>query len=188
MGRGAVGLATVLPDNQTAYISDDGTNGGLLMFKADKKGDLSAGQLYAAKWVQRSDDGVGAADLAWIDLGHADDATIATAIKSGTTFSDLFETAAIVDNGSCPEGFLASNAEGRAECLRVRPGMEAAASRVETHRYASMMGATREFRKMEGSTYDPDRHVLYLSMSEVTKGMTDRNKHDLGGRNDMALK
>ena len=83
MGRVAVELAKVMPDQKTAYISDDGTNVGLFMFIADNAGDLSAGKLYAAKWNQTSADGAGAADLSWVDLGHADSASVAKALKDG---------------------------------------------------------------------------------------------------------
>ncbi len=188
MGRVSVELANIMPDQKTAYISDDGTNVGLFRFVADKEADLSAGQLFAAKWVQTSDANGGAANLEWVDLGHGDDATIADLIAKGTKFSDIFETADFNADGSCPEGFMSSNAEGRAECLKVKPGMEAAASRLETRRYASMMGATTEFRKMEGSVFNPDKMSLYVAMSEVAKGMTDGDeKADKGGRNDIRL-
>ncbi|WYK06148.1 alkaline phosphatase PhoX [Cereibacter sphaeroides f. sp. denitrificans] len=187
MGRVAVELAKVMPDRKTAYISDDGTNVGLFMFVADREGDLSAGTLYAAKWVQTSDEGAGAATLDWIDLGHADNATIRSAIEKGVKFSDIFETAAMAEDGTCPEGFLSSNAEDRAECLKVKPGMEAVASRLETRRYASMLGATTEFRKMEGIAHDPDHGKLYLAMSEVSKGMEAGAKQDRGGRDDIRL-
>lgn len=188
MGRVAFELANVMPDRRTAYISDDGSNTGLFRYVADREGDLSAGQLFAAKWVQVSADNGGEARLEWIDLGHGDDASVAAAIKAGTRFSDLFETAGIGDDGSCPEGFLSSNAEGRAECLKVKPGMDMLASRLETRRYASMQGATTEFRKMEGSTFDPATRTFYLAMSEISKGMTDADeKADKGGRNDIRL-
>ncbi len=42
MGRVAVELAKVMPDQKTAYISDDGTNVGMFRFVADTAGDLSA--------------------------------------------------------------------------------------------------------------------------------------------------
>ncbi|MEZ5778677.1 MAG: DUF839 domain-containing protein [Paracoccaceae bacterium] len=187
MGRVAVEMAEVMPDRKTAYVSDDGTNVGLFMFRADAEGDLSVGQLYAAKWVQTSGEGAGAADIEWIDLGHADNATIAAAIDAGTTFSDIFETADITGDGTCAEGFLPSNAEGRSECLKVKPGMEVVASRLETRRYASMLGATTEFRKMEGIAYNPDHGSIYLAMSAIEKGMTDGDEVDLGGRNDIRL-
>jgi secreted PhoX family phosphatase len=57
------------------------------------------------------------------------------------------------------------------ECLKLVPGMEVAASRLETRRYAAMLGATAEWRKMEGITFDPHGGKLYLAMSEVEKGM-----------------
>ena len=188
MGRIAVELAKVMPDQKTVYISDDGTNVGMFMYVADTAGDLSAGTLYAAKWNQTSGEGAGAADLEWIDLGHADDATIQAAIEKGTQFSDIFETAEIGADGSCAEGFLASNAEDRAECLKVKPGMEAIASRLEARRYASMMGASTEFRKMEGIAYNPDKNSVYVAMSEVAKGMVDGDKSDKGGHNAIRLK
>ena len=111
MGRVAVELAKVMPDSKTAYISDDGTNVGFFMFVADEAGKLDAGKLYAAKWHQTTDEGAGAADLTWIDLGHAVSDDIAKALKDGVKFSDLFETAKIADDGTCPAGFVPSNAE-----------------------------------------------------------------------------
>lgn len=188
MGRISLELAQVMPDQKTAYLSNDGTNSGLFMFVADKAGDLSAGNLSAAKWVQTSAGKGGAAALEWVDLGHADDATVQAAIDRGTKFADLFEAADIGADGACPEGFLPSNAEGRAECLKVKPGMAAVAARLETTRYASMLGASTEFRKMEGSAYDPDQNVLYLSITDIGKGMTDADaKADLGGKNAIRL-
>ncbi|MCB1383268.1 MAG: DUF839 domain-containing protein [Notoacmeibacter sp.] len=189
-GRVAVELGYVMPDKKTVYISDDGTNTGLFRFVADKEGDLSAGALYAAKWTQTSNEGAGEAEMSWIDLGHGDDASVAKLIEGGVTFSQIFETGDMADDGSCAQGFMASNAEGRAECLKVRDGMEMAASRLETRRYASMMGATTEFRKMEGITFNATDSKLYLAMSEVSSGMEDAvkdNKYDKGGRNDIKL-
>ncbi len=190
MGRVAVELAWVMPDRKTSYITDDGNNTGLYRFDADNQDDLSAGRLYAAKWHQTSSEGAGAADIEWIDLGHAANSQVEQALKLGVSFSDLFETADFDDDGNCPEGFSSSNAEGRAECLKVRPGMEALASRLETRRYASMLGATTEFRKMEGLAFDPEGKRLFVAMSEVSNGMEDAakdNKYDKGGRNDIKL-
>ncbi len=190
MGRVAVELAWIMPDNKTAYITDDGTNTGLFRFVADKEGDLSAGTLYAAKWNQTSGEGAGAADIEWVDLGHATDAEVDMARKLNVKFSDIFETAAFNEDGTCPEGFLGSNAEGHAECLKVKPGMEVLASRLETRRYASMLGGTTEFRKMEGLAIDEANNRMFLAMSAVEKGMEDGGadgKYELGGRNDVKL-
>lgn len=188
MGRVAVELPWVMPDRKTVYITDDGSNTGLFRFVADHEADLTAGTLYAAKWVQTSDAKGGAATLEWVDLGHADEATISAALAKGLRFSDLFEVAEFNADGSCPEGFASSNAAAAAECLKIKAGMEAVASRLETRRVASMTGATTEFRKMEGLAFNPEKNALYLAMSEVSKGMTDGDeKADKGGRNDVRL-
>lgn len=187
MGRISMELANVMPDQKTAYLSNDGTNTDLYRFVADKPGDLSAGCLYALKWVQTSADNAGAAKVEWVDLGHADDATVKAAVDGGIKFADLFDTADMVD-GKCPDGFAASNAEGRLECLKVKPGMAMLASRLETTRTASMLGASTEFRKMEGSAYDPAKNRFYVSITQIAKGMTDADaKADLAGRNDIRL-
>ena len=41
------------------------------MFIADRPADLSAGTLYAAKWVQTDGNNFGSAKIEWIKLGHA---------------------------------------------------------------------------------------------------------------------
>ncbi|MFX8008357.1 alkaline phosphatase PhoX, partial [Acinetobacter baumannii] len=43
LGRISHELIQVMPDNRTALMGDDATNGGLFMFVADKEKDLSAG-------------------------------------------------------------------------------------------------------------------------------------------------
>ncbi len=188
MGRISMEMANVMPDQKTAYISNDGTNVALYRFVADKAGDLSAGQLFALKWRQTSADNGGAATVEWIDLGHADDASIQAGIDRGTKFYDLFDVADFNADGSCPEGFTGSNADGNMECLKVRDGMDLLASRLETTRYASIKGASTEFRKMEGQTFDPATNRMYLAITQVAKGMMDADaKTDLVGRNDIKL-
>jgi hypothetical protein len=111
-------------------------------------------------------------------------------------FSDIFETACI--DQPLPPGFTSINAydgDGAAmEYLKLKPGMEKIASRLETRRYAAILGATTEFRKEEGITYDPDGNQLYVAMSEVTRGMEDNRKngkpnekYDQGGPNHIRL-
>jgi hypothetical protein len=182
-----------MPDRKTAYISDDGTNVGLFRFVADVAEDLSAGQLYAAKWTQTGTENGGAATITWVDLGHATQAEIKAYLNDGVTFADIFDTATPNADNTCPTGFTATNvghdiAVTGLECLKVRDGMEQAASRLETRRYAALKGATLEFRKMEGITHDPDKNVLYIAMSEVNNGMLDNNaKADKGGPNHIRL-
>ena len=194
MGRIALELAYVMPDRKTVYLSDDGTNVGFFMFIADTPGDLTAGSLYAAQWIQTGEENGGAADIEWIPLGHATQAEIKGIIDAGIQFSDIFETASSGEDGTCPAGFTSINTEAGQECLKVKPGMEKIASRLETRRYAAMMGATTEFRKEEGITYDVVNNKLYVAMSEVAQGMEDFRKngkenagYDRGGPNDIRL-
>ena len=77
MGRLSAEIAYVLPDERTVFVSEDNTNSPLVMFVADQPSDLSAGMLYAAKWTQTNDQGAGAGDLQWINLGHANNDEIA---------------------------------------------------------------------------------------------------------------
>lgn len=195
MGRAAWEMAYVMPDERTAYLSDDGTNVGLYMYVADKTQDLSAGSLYAAKWIQTSAENGGAADLVWITLGHATDAEIKTIVSAEPKFSDIFDAEDANGTYECPTaGFTAINTAVGLECLKVKSGQEKAAAFLETRRYAAVMGATTEFRKEEGITFDAANGTLYVAMSAVAYGMednakkgSDNDKYDKGGHNDITL-
>ncbi|MDD3446164.1 MAG: DUF839 domain-containing protein, partial [Zavarzinia sp.] len=176
MGRFSHELGYVMPDQKTVYMSDDGSNVGLFRFVADAAGKLDAGTLYAAKWVQTSAENGGAANIEWIDLGHGSSADVKALIDKGIKFSDIFETAKMADDGTCADGFTGSTANDVKECLKLKKGMEFAASRLETRRYAAIRGATTEIRKEEGITYDPDHHRLYVAISEISYGMEDAAK------------
>lgn len=186
MGRAAWELAYVMPDEKTVYLSDDGTNVGFYMYIADNAQDLSAGTLYAAKWVQTSAAGTngGEADIEWIKLGHAVDADIKAIVATEPKFSDIFDVEDMNASNECPTaGFTAVNTATGKECLKVKAGQETTAAFLETRRYAATLGATTEFRKEEGITYNPDNGVLYVAMSQVAKGMEDGSSQDVGGYN-----
>lgn len=183
MGRFSHELGYVMPDRKTVYMTDDGTNVGLFRFVADEAGKLDLGHLYAAKWEQTSAENGGAANLIWVDLGGGKSADVKALIDKDTKFSDIFATAKMGDDGQCPAGFTGSSANGVKECLKVKDGMEFAASRLETRRYAAIKGATTEIRKEEGVTYDPDHHRLYISISEIANGMEDMSKKGKAAKN-----
>lgn len=194
MGRISIELAFVMPDQKTAYISDDGTNVGFFMFIADKKADLSTGTLYAAKWVQTGADNGGSADIQWISMGHASNAQIRKLIDQRIQFSDIFIRHNPAENFTCPANTRSINTSDGHECLQLKAGMELAASRLETRRYAAYLGATTEFRKTEGITHNIKDNKLYLAASELSKGMEDHrkkgkesNEFDGGGPNDIRL-
>ena len=182
MGRFAHELAYVMPDQKTVYLSDDGSNVGLFMFVADTAGDLSAGSLYAAKWKQVSAVGLGEAVISWIDLGHATNAEIRAVVAAKHEFSDIFDAETPV-SAACPTaGFSYIKTYNGEECLQLKDvdgsgsvdaEDEIIASRLETRRFAAMQGATTEFRKEEGITFNARDKILYVAMSRIQSGMTD---------------
>jgi secreted PhoX family phosphatase len=203
MGRFSHELAYVMPDQKTVYLSDDGTNVGLYLFIADKPQDLSSGTLYAAQWQQTSSQGLGAANLKWISLGHANNQQIRDFVKQKMSFSQLFQTAERNSTGQCPAHFHSVNTTYGSECLQLKDinqdqkvdeEDEVIASRLETRRMAAYKGATTEFRKEEGVTFNPQTNQLYIGMSEIALGMENhaelglKNSHyDLGGGNHIQL-
>ncbi|MFM2161773.1 MAG: hypothetical protein RLZZ383_1285 [Pseudomonadota bacterium] len=191
MGRFSHELGSVLPDGRTVLLSDDGPNGGLFLFVADRRKRLSAGTLYAAK-LRATD--AGSFDLTWMDLGHATDDEVTAALDAGVSFDDLFATAEPSGPGTCPQGYTSTRtmdtfdtSRTLHECLRLKPGMETVASRLETRRYAAYLGATTELLKAEGITFDAQRRTAFLAVTDIGKGMLDAGPHDLGGPNDIAL-
>lgn len=193
MGRFAHELAYVMPDQKTVYLSDDGTNGALFMFIADNKADLANGTLYAAKLNQKSTENGGEFDVSWINLGYTTDAELKTFIDSKPSFADMFE-ARKAEGDQCPAGFSSINTAWKHECLKLKPGMEKYASRLESRRYAAIQGATTEFRKKEGIAFDKKHSALYVAISRVQYGMEDfmkkgkpEPKYDVGGNNDIRL-
>jgi secreted PhoX family phosphatase len=173
MGRFSHELGRVAPDQKTVFFGDDGGNTMLFMYVADKAQDLSAGTLYAAKWVQTSDANGGSGNLQWINLGHAADSEIKTYIDKGLKFSDMFVTA---DKDT--DGFtkIKTYPSGKVEWLKVKPGMEKAAAFLESRRYAATLGATSEFNKMEGVSMNSKDNKAYIAMSYVEKSMEKDSK------------
>ncbi len=75
--------------------------------------------------------------------------------------------------GNCPDGFVWTAHSYGTECLKLAapsgkvPDPAKAASRLETRRYAAMLGATTELEKAEGVTWDPETGRVYLAVSVV---------------------
>jgi len=171
LGRFARELVDVMPDRRTVYMGDDGKATGLFMFVADRTDDLSAGTLYAGKWVQKTKGNGGTADLKWLRLGAANDAEIKALVDGGIKFRDIFE-ASLVD----PKDGTYRKVQTYAgtEWLRLKPGAEKAAAFLETRRYAAYLGATTEFTKMEGVAHNAKDKKAYVVISRVeTTMLTD---------------
>lgn len=178
-GRRSNELMVVMPDERTAYFGDDGEYTMLFMYVADKPRDLSAGTLYAAKFVQTSAENGGAGNLEWIKLGHATDKEIKRIIDKGIKFSDIFEVSNEPKEGFTPvKQYSGQSANyGKIEYLKLKPGMEKAAAFLETRRYAAMLGATSEFNKMEGLAVNAKDKKVYVAISDISKGM-EKNAQD----------
>jgi secreted PhoX family phosphatase len=164
-----------MPDKRTVYQGDDGTYNVMTMFVADAPADLSAGTLYAAKWIQASPDGEdgGSADLEWIRLGHSSNGAIESMVDAGIKFSDIFETG---DTASCPATggwklIKAGHNSALLECLKLKDGVAEAAAFLETRRYAAYLGATAEFEKFEGVTVNAADRKVYVAMTRMRNGM-----------------
>ena len=169
MGRISHELVQMMPDNRTALMGDDATNSGYFVFVADREKDLSSGTLYVAK-VGASfslNPATAAAPLSWIKLGSASSAEIK---KLATTLRPMD----IMDVRSADPldmSFTKVTANGRVEWIKVVPGMEKAAAFLETHRYASLVGASMGFTKMEGTTVNIQDKVAYSALQNCQSSM-----------------
>jgi hypothetical protein len=169
MGRISHELVQVMPDNRTALMGDDYTNGGLFMFVADKEKDLSAGSLYVAKVGSgfTLDTAASGAALTWIKLGSATSAEIEAMAKTLKP-SDIF-TATKTD--PVDTTYTKMYLDGGAQWCKLKPGMEKAAAFLETHRYANLMGASMGFTKLEGTTVNAKDKIAYSALQNMQTSM-----------------
>jgi secreted PhoX family phosphatase len=181
-GRFSHEIAYVLPDQRTVYLSDDGYAVGWFLFVADRPADLSAGTLYAAKLAQQAREGGGSMAIEWVSLGHSTDEQIRALVDARVPFSALFDVAEPTDE-ACADGFTFVRHAYGEECLRLAEPSEAvpdpalAASRLETRRYAALVGATTELVKGEGVAYDEVGEQVFVAISSVKATMSDGKGH-----------
>ncbi len=173
LGRISHELVQVMPDNRTVLMGDDYTNGGLFMFVADKEKDLSAGTLYVAKVGAgfSIDPAAGGAPLTWIKLGSATSAEI-EALANTLKPTDIMQSTN-VDPGDA--SYLKIFLDGKANWVKLNPGMEKAAAFLETHRYANIVGASMGFTKMEGTTLNVKDKIAYSALQNIQGSMVRGN-------------
>ncbi|WP_227356659.1 PhoX family protein [Haladaptatus salinisoli] len=163
MGRFAHENAVVMPDRKTAYMSDDGTGTVFFKFVADEPGDLSAGTLYAARARQLgpTDDTADVSfGIEWIELAHATDDQVLSWIEEYD------------DQDPSPNPDYVTDAE--VEAWANGDAADDRAAFLESRKAAAAVGATDEFRKMEGVNIKSDARpgdFLYMAMSEVNETM-----------------
>lgn len=165
MGRFSHENSVVMPDEQTVYLSDDGTGTVFFKFVADKPGDLTAGTLHAAQAKQqRGDDPAEVGfKLDWIELAHATDEQVLSWIEE----YDDQEPSPNADYVTDEE--VQAWADGNASDDRV--------AFLESRKAAAAVGATDEFRKMEGVNIKEGAgpgDFLYMAMSEINQTMSDK--------------
>lgn len=79
----------------------------------------------------------GTFEVEWIKVGEEACTSDFLPYARTTRFYDMFDAVDISEEGQCPEGYTAINAQpGGAECLSIKPGMELLASRFEYRRCA----------------------------------------------------
>jgi secreted PhoX family phosphatase len=172
-GRISHELVQVMPDNRTVLMGDDATNSGLFVFVADKEKDLSSGSLYVAKVGAgfSLDPTAAAAPLTWIKLGSATSAEIHDMANT------LKATDIMLVSRTDPQDatYTKVNANGKTEWIKLKAGMEKAAAFLETHRYATLLGASMGFSKMEGTSVNIKDKVAYSSLQNCRDSMVAGN-------------
>ncbi|PZP35172.1 MAG: alkaline phosphatase [Roseateles depolymerans] len=173
LGRISHELIQVMPDNRTAIMGDDATNGGFFMFVADKEKDLSAGSLYVAKFGAgfSLDPAAAGAPITWIKLGSATSAEI-------KTLADTLKPSDIMDVSTTDPADATYTKiwfSGKTQWVRVKAGMDKAAAFLETHRYAALKGGSMAFTKMEGTTVNIKDKVAYSALQNMQSSMVKGN-------------
>jgi secreted PhoX family phosphatase len=173
MGRISHELVQVMPDNRTALMGDDATNSGYFVFVADREKDLSSGTLYVAKVGTgfSLDPAAAAAPLTWIKLGSATSAEIHT-LANTLKATDIMT---VSNTDPLDASYTKINANGKTEWVKLKVGMEKAAAFLETHRYASLVGASMGFSKMEGTTVNIKDKVAYSALQNCQDSMVVGN-------------
>ncbi|MDQ0015025.1 secreted PhoX family phosphatase [Variovorax boronicumulans] len=174
MGRISHELIQVMPDQRTAIMGDDYTNGGFFMFVADKEKDLSAGTLYVARYDAgySIDPAAAPTKITWIKLGHATSAEIENLANTLKPLDIMDVKTADPGDASYTKLF----ANGAANWVKLKPGMEKAAAYLETHRYANLKGASMAFTKMEGTTVNIKDKVAYSALQNIQDSMVSGGK------------
>ena len=167
LGRISHELIQVMPDNRTALMGDDATNGGLFMFVADQPKDLSAGTLYVARYTSELN-ATSTATLEWIKLGSATSAEIKALVDGGIRATDIMDSVTADPLDSTYTKIVLSK---KPLWVRVKPGQDKAAAFLETHRYAALKGGSLAFTKMEGTTVNIKDKKAYSAISAIKDSM-----------------
>jgi len=184
--------AVVMPDQRTVYSSQDDTGGVLFKFVADAAGDLSAGTLYGAALTQDAgvnDPAVTGFDIAWVELASGTNAQIEAWIReydgigqddhafgqltvaetNYMSVQDVEAWAQWVDAGRPAGVTYPTTAEGGSALTAGEP-MDDRAAFIESRQAAKQLGATAEWRKLEGISINANRVTEAVTGADVVPG------------------
>ena len=167
LGRISHELIQMMPDNRTALMGDDATNGGLFMFVADREKDLSSGSLYVAKYATELNAGSNAT-IRWTKLGSATSAEVQALVDGGIVATDIMDS---VTGDPLDASYTKIVLNKKTLWVRVKAGQEKAAAFLETHRYAALKGGSLSFTKMEGTTVNVQDRKAYSAISAIKDSM-----------------
>lgn len=208
LGRYEHENATAMPDGRTVYLSQDDTGGVLFKFVADTANDLSAGTLYGAKLTQDAgltDPAVTGFDIEWVELASADNATIEAWINEfdGIGTEDYVDgetnymTVADVEAWARGDANYPTVANGGG-AVTAGQSMDNRAAFLESRAAAKALGATAEWRKLEGISINTKRAAEAVDGTEsiadedVTQaflyiGIADIDNTMIDGEGDIQL-
>lgn len=183
MGRFSHENSVVMPDQKTAYLSDDGDGTVFFKFVADTKGNLSSGTLYAAKVTQDAgvtDPAKAGFNIEWVEIGKGDEAKIATWIADYDASSANPAPSYIsdADINAWAEKKLNKDLNGNGTVESPLHADDRYAF-LESRKAAKALGATAEFKKMEGvninyaAAKNGSVPYAYMAMSDVSGFMAD---------------
>ena len=176
LGRISHELIQVMPDNRTAIMGDDYTNGGFFMFVADKEKDLSAGSLYVAKYLDVLTES-STARIQWIKLGSTNSKTIEDLVNiRGIKPENIMESLTTDPNDASYTSIVLFKKKLWVKLKTANNGfsdaeIQLAAAFLETHRYAALKGASMAFTKMEGTTINIKDKVGYSALANIQDSM-----------------
>jgi secreted PhoX family phosphatase len=183
LGRISHELIHVMPDERTALMGDDYTNGGLFMFIADRPRDLSSGTLYVARYAtvlsDQAIDRASAARIEWIRLGSATSDEIEKMVNT-----DRIRPTDIMDvRAEAAEGYTPVMLNKTLRHVKLAAGQDKAAAFLETHRYAALKGGSMGFTKMEGTTLNARDKIAYSAIANITDSMVVGRPGHVAGHN-----
>ena len=115
---------------------------------------------------------------------------------ASSTFADMFDTRGSATDGSCaPPASQPINANGAGhECLKLKTGMERPPPAWRPVATLPTWVPPRNCARKKASPSIRERKKLYVSMSEIERGMEDNakdgvanTKYDIGGPNDIKV-